>query len=316
MNLLYREEYNKKKKAARMGLLFFISFFALAGLMSAVQIFLSRPLLENATASASSALSSVQVQEVIQETLSLSIPDKIRLGISAESALSVAINDNQETVLFKKDLNQKLSIASLTKLMTALIVLENYDLGQKVVVSKSAMKQIGEQGSLKEGEVLSVKDLLYISLIESSNRAAYALSEVVRTEIFIKMMNEKAQVMGLSNTNFVDSTGLDAKSYSTVKDLAVLSEHLFENYPLFREIISTKEFNLYLDGTFHHKLINTNKMLSKGDIIGGKTGWTQEAQGCVMVISKNMQSESYIIHIILGAQDRFLEMQKLISFSK
>ena len=238
-------------------------------------------------------------------------------NIEAESIISVRINPELiANIKFSKNEEEKLPVASLTKLMTALVVLENYDLNKKITVSKLAMAQEGEQGNLKLGEALSVKNLLYITLIESSNRAAYAISEDIGEDKFILLMNNYSEKLGLKNTHFQDSSGLNSKSYSTAMDLAKLSAYLFENYPLFREIISLKEFDLYLDnGQLHRKLISTNKFLGEvNGIIGGKTGWTSEAKGCFMVVEKNNGSSDYTIHIILGAEDRFLEMQKLINW--
>lgn len=235
-------------------------------------------------------------------------------NINAQSYISVNIQAGQGKILFSKNERERLPMASLAKLMTALVVLETYDLAQKVTVSESAIKQDGEQGNLKTGQVLSVKNLLYITLIESSNRAAFALSQVMGTNKFIAAMNDTTKALGLVNTHFEDVTGLDARSYSTAEDMAKLSGYLFENYPLFKEIISFKEFDLYLDnGVFHHKLTSTNELLGKiPDIVGGKTGWTDIARGCFMVIVKDAQNDTYTMHVILKAEDRFLEMEKLI----
>lgn len=236
-------------------------------------------------------------------------------GVHARAALSIKIGENENQIAFAKNAQTRLPIASLTKLMTALVVLKHYDLEQKTVVGQGAMAQIGEQGALKEGETLSVKDLLYIMLMESSNRAAYALSQILGSEAFIARMNEEARNLGMDNTHFNDSTGLDAKSYSTVQDLAVLSQYLFERYPLFLEIIRLKEYSLYTDEEkLHHKLETTNKLLGQEGIIGGKTGWTNEARGCMMALVQNSDG-SIAINIILGAEDRFLEMRKLIELS-
>lgn len=238
-------------------------------------------------------------------------------SVNAESFISVKVRpDYFSQILLSKNDKKRLPIASLVKLMTALVVLENYNLPQKVKVSELAMAQEGEQGNLKQGEILSVKNLLYISLIESSNKAAFALSEVIGTDKFIALMNETSQKIGLSNTHFKDATGLDQKSYSTSEDIAKLSGYLFENYQLFREIINLKEFDLYLDnGEFHHKLINTNKLLGENlGIVGGKTGWTSFSRGCFMVIQKNPESDNYLIHVILGSEDRTEEIKKIINW--
>ncbi len=238
------------------------------------------------------------------------------LDLDAKSIFSLEVGFEQENILFKKNENEKLPIASLVKLMTVLLVLEKYDLSEKVTISQEAMAQEGEQGVLKLGETLSVKNLLYITLIESGNRAAKALSEVMGTDKFVALMNNRAKNLGLLNSYFRDPTGLDSENYSTAKDLFKLSKYLFENYSLFREIVGLKEFDLYLDDDqFHHKLTNTNKLLGEVEsVVGGKTGWTDIAKGCVMAIQESKDKKNYIIHIILGSEDRFKEAKKLISF--
>ena len=239
------------------------------------------------------------------------------LTINAKAGIIIETGLGAEKVLFQKNTAEKMPVASLAKLMTAAIVLKNYNVLEKVTVDEGAMAQEGVQGVLKLGETLSVKDLLYITLMESSNRAAYALSEVMGAEKFVSLMNEKAREIGLSSTHFEDSTGLSPKSYSTAEDIAKLSEYVFETYPLFREIISLKEFDLYLDnGQFHHKLINTNKLLAgTPGVIGGKTGWTDEAKGCFMLLQESQKKGTYLIYIVLGAEDRFLEMKKMINWT-
>lgn len=236
--------------------------------------------------------------------------------INAKSAISVEIDNNQKDhTLITKDANTKLPIASLAKLMTALVVMKRYDLNQEATISNLAIQEVGEQGNLKEGEVLTIEKLVYIMLIESSNRAAHALSEVVGEDTFVVLMNQEAQNLGLQNTHFEDSTGLNKNSYSTIEDLVKLTKHLFFNYSLFREITSLKEYDLYmLDGSLHHKLINTNELLGQDGVIGGKTGYTHEAGGCFMVIQKKSQ-DTYAIHIVLGAEDRLLEMSKLMNLA-
>ncbi len=263
----------------------------------------------------SSVDDNVQAQVAPPQTAAApSSPASFASQLSAQSALSLEFGGSLHTVLFQKNPNQELPVASLTKLMTALVVLQHYNLAQEVTVDSGAMAQEGEQGDLQLGQVLSVKDLLYITLIESSNRSAYQLSEVVGADNFVDLMNTDASALGLNNTHFVDSSGLDSGSYSTVSDLAKLTEYVFENYPLFREIIGLKTYNLYLDdGTFHHTLINTNELLGTDNIIGGKTGFTDDAKGCLMVIQQNPQNGNDIISILLGSNDRFGEMQRLIS---
>jgi len=237
--------------------------------------------------------------------------------IQAKAAFSLKVNEEGTwQILYQKNIKQKLPIASLTKLMTALVVLENYQLDLPIKISKKAVEQEEDSGQLKIGETLTVENLLYIMLIESSNDAAYALAEAIGVDNFVDIMNWETKSLGLKNTHFTNPTGLDdPKNYSTAQDLAILTKNLLKK-PLLWEILGTPEYDLYLpDGTLHHKLKNTNELLGKiPGIIGGKTGWSPQAQGCFLLVLKKGKGE-YFINIILGAEDRFAEMQKLIQLT-
>ena len=262
------------------------------------------------------------------------------LKIEAEVAISIFFDQNggKEKILLEKEANKKLPIASLTKLMTANIVLENYNLSQEIEISKAAVSQESEFGNLKIGEKFLVKDLLYPLLMESSNDAAFALAELYPARIgyaegvagggldsFVELMNLKARDLGLFETNFVNPTGLDPDSpngpvnYSTAQDLAKLSENLLLEKPLIWEILAMPQFDLYSPGgVFHHKLFNSNELLRQDDwankVIGGKTGWTPKAKGCLILVTKAPHSNSYLINVILGSNDRFGEMKKMIEW--
>lgn len=240
-----------------------------------------------------------------------------KLEISATAALSFKTNLSGERIIYyAKNENSILPIASLTKLMTALVVLENYDLSKETIVSEKAVAQEGEQGLLEAGQTLSVRNLLYITLIESSNDAAYALAEIIGTDRFLSLMNTAAKNIGLKNTYFVDATGLDSGSYSSVSDLKILAEYLLKNYPLDWGVTSIKELDLYFsNGQLHHRLMNTNQLLGViPGIVAGKTGWTTEAKGCFIVVRQNQQKDGFIINIVLGSDDRDYDMEKMINW--
>ena len=244
-------------------------------------------------------------------------PEKEIPEIEARSAILVKINKNgSQEILFEKNSNQILPIASLTKLMTALVVTENYNLSQQLEVTKEAVEQPEEFGALKIGELLSVENLLYLILIESSNDSAFTLSELIGQDGFVDLMNLEAEYLGLFGTHFVGPTGYSPENYSTTRDLANLAKYIIKNKAIVWEISSLSEFDLYTpDGVFHHQLSNTNQLLKKyPEIIGGKTGYTEEAGGCVILILENSKDEIFI-SIILGSENRFEEMQKLIEYS-
>lgn len=238
--------------------------------------------------------------------------------ILAESAIVVETNlsDLPDGVLFVKEGSKKLPIASLAKLVTAMVALEVYQPMENITISKNASLQQGKQGSLTEGDKMSVKDLLYIMLIDSSNQAAYAISEGKGEKKFVAMMNQKAREIGLENTYLADPSGLSSENSSTTEDLVKLTEYLLKNYPIITEISRAKELDLYKsDGSFYGKLNNTNELLGEiSEIVGGKTGFTTDAKGCLLLVLNNPVNNDYLIYVILGSDDRFKEMKKLIEW--
>jgi len=241
------------------------------------------------------------------------------LEISAKSAISVLYNldSKEKKIIFEKESNAVLPIASLTKLMVADVALENYDLNQIIKISNEAVSQKEDTGSLRVGEELSVENLLYIMLIESSNDAAYALTELITPKDFVGLMNLEAKYIGMANTHFEDPMGISEKNQSNTEDLVILIEHLLKE-PLIWDILRKPEFDLKLsDGVFHHKLINTNEILrewgSNLEIVGGKTGYTLKANGCFVLVLKVVDN-GYLINIILGSDDRFGEMKQLVDW--
>lgn len=252
------------------------------------------------------------------------------LEIEARAAISVEVNKENEKILFEKNSQEPLAIASLTKLMTALVIFdldETYDFSQLITITKEAVDQEGSSkyGDLRAGESLSVETLIYIMLIESSNDAAFALTEPIGEKAFVELMNIYAEEIGLENTYFVNSIGLEPdnssepKNISTAKDFVKLTKYILENYPQIFEITTYQSYEaLKPDGTVHHFIAqNTNELLGEiPGIIGGKTGWGIEAGGCLLLVLEGSNSNTYFINIILGAKDRFAEMRKLISAIK
>lgn len=254
--------------------------------------------------------------QVLPENL---LDQKENLEIGAKSALSVKIDKfGNQKIIFEKNPDQILPIASLTKLMTALVVLENYDLSQEIKISKEAIDQPEDFGFLRVGERLSVENLLYILLIESSNDAAYALSDLISQEAFVDLMNIEAKFLGLKNTHFVDPGGWGAQNYSNARDLVKFSQYLLEKKPIIFEITKIAEFDLYdPEGIFHHRLLNTNKILKEyPQIIGGKTGETLLAGKCLLLVVKAPEEGSFIINVILNSENHFGEMEKLIDWTR
>lgn len=248
-----------------------------------------------------------------------------KLEISAKSAFSALIKPNgEEEVVFSKNSEEKLPIASLSKLMSAYIVLNYLDLAEEITVSSDSILINGENNGFTAGQTFKTKDILFSSMTESSNTGINILTQPLGKSAFIDLMNMEAKKIGLANTYFLNPTGVDFSdshesiNYSTAKDIEKLGRKIFEN-PLASEMLSFKEFDLYMaDKTFHHKSVTTNSILSSDfaglKVIGGKTGETMSAKGCLLLVLKNQKGE-LLINVILGADDRFGEMKKLVEWS-
>jgi D-alanyl-D-alanine carboxypeptidase len=240
-----------------------------------------------------------------------------RPEVNAKSAISVESNlKDINKVLFEKDVNMQLPIASLTKLMTAVIVLDNYNLSDTIVVDKIADSQDATKQDVKLGDAMPVESLLDIMIVGSSNKSAYALSEgpggLLGEQEFVNLMNQKAKDLGLENTFFADPTGLSPKNVSTASDLTKLAEYILKNYPKIADISKVKEF--YVPG--FGNVINTDQLLGEiPEIICSKTGFTAAAKGCLLLVVNNPKNNDYLISVILGADDRFYEMKNLINWS-
>lgn len=239
--------------------------------------------------------------------------------ILAKSAMVINFKNNSwNNILFQKNAEQILPIASLTKLMTAIIALENYNPEEIIKVSKNAVETTNDNGGLINGEELKVKDLLYIMLVESSNDAAQALAENSNRldyNTFIDLMNKKAKGLGLIKTQFVEPIGLDPQNQSTVFEMAKITEYALK-IPLLADILKTPAITIYsIDEKFIHNLVSTNKLFGKIPIlIGGKTGYTDEARGCMVTISNI--NNNYLITVILGSSQREDDTSRLIEWSQ
>jgi serine-type D-Ala-D-Ala carboxypeptidase (penicillin-binding protein 5/6) len=240
--------------------------------------------------------------------------------LSAKAAIAIDLNSQQQknNILYQKNPNQKMPIASLTKIMTAIIAMENLNLEEVIKISKNSVFTDGNNGGLIIEEELTLKNLLYIMLVESSNDAAMAVASdngQIQYASFIALMNEKAKELGLNNTYFADSSGLSEENQSTAMEVANLVKYAL-NMPLLSEMLKTPKTTISsLDNKFVHNLINTNKLLGKIPIIlGGKTGFTEEAGGCMLTFSNI--NNNYLITVVLGSKNREDDTEKLINWAQ
>ncbi|MDO8657517.1 MAG: D-alanyl-D-alanine carboxypeptidase family protein [Candidatus Levybacteria bacterium] len=233
-------------------------------------------------------------------------------NISAEAAL--IMDDDSKVILFSKNENLRFSMASTTKIMTALTALDYYKLDDVLTVKTRNVE--GSIIGLKIGEKLLFRDLLYAMLLPSGNDAAMSIAQNYPggEEEFIKKMNEKAISFSLYNTKFSDPTGLsDDGDYTTIKDLARLSSIAMEN-EIFQEVVSTKEKTVTnISGKNTYSLYNLNRLLGTDGVDGIKTGYTDIAGG-VLTTSRSENGHKLII-VVMSSKDRFLDTQRLLSLT-
>lgn len=231
----------------------------------------------------------------------------VELDVSSKNA--ILYNMDTEEVLYEKDADEKVSIASLTKIMTALVSIENIeDLDAQVVLTADDFDGLVEANvvtaGFTKGEVVTYRDLLYGLLLPSGADAAKALARNVAgsEENFIKMMNEKVKEMNLENTNFSTVIGLDDdNNYSTAREVALIFKEALKNED-FKTIITTKEYTSSDGKVKFHSTIQSNAKKFEIDvsyILGGKTGTTTDAGLCLATIAKE-NDVNYML-VTLGA---------------
>lgn len=225
---------------------------------------------------------------------------------NAYSARSMILMEKStQTILVDIDCNKTLPMASTTKIMTALVTLENADLDANVVIPNAAVGVEGSSMYLIAGETLSVRDLLYGLMLTSGNDAAVALSIHVAgsEEQFVSMMNEKAKALGLKDTNFANPSGLpDDNHYTTARELAIITAYALDN-ETFRQIVSSESAKVpYKNNPGGRTLKNHNKLLTMYDsAIGVKTGFTKKAGRCL--VSAAEENGVILICVTLNAGD-------------
>ena len=239
-------------------------------------------------------------------------------NISAVSWLVGEIDSGK--ILLKKNENFHFFPASLSKLMTAILVLDNIDLDEVVTISDYAISAEGEEGNLKAGEKITVKNLVEMLLISSSNDAAIALEETLAKKgfDFLSLTEEKLKQLKMADTAIFDSTGLDRRgNFSTASDLFLLTREIYKNYPLIGQITRQAQKEIFsTDFKTSHLLKNTNELVLKIDNLwGGKTGSTPIAKDCLLTIYEFTLPEKGdkipIAIIVLNSSDRFNDTLKL-----
>ncbi len=243
------------------------------------------------------------------QTIELSAyTSKFTNSLYSPNAILISLGDGE--TLMMKNINQKVYPASMTKIMTALVAIENLpDLQAKTTLPASIFPDLKRQGAsmagFKAGEKVKAIDLLHGSLLPSGAEASIGLAYAVSgsEKAFAKKMNEKAKQLGMKHTNFVNSTGLpDTNHYTTVKDMSILMAAALKN-PTFRKIVTTHKYSTWATD-LHPKGMTLRSTLSEtaptlqfkgGRILGGKTGYTKAAGLCLASIAVKNGKEYLLV---------------------
>ena len=293
----------------------------LAGLVIVNVLFVFDPSKKDNFANAEPAFNSSQAYLLpVSEPSYFPIYDSTKMEKPVIDAKAGIIYDTRSgKFLFAKNPRIKLPVASLTKILSSIIVLENLDTKETVIIPKEVLKVDEEKQSLYLGEEITVQNLLKLMLIESSNDAAYALAWYANSRgvNFVDKMNEKARLLNMNDSNFLDPAGLNDDAYSTVEDLVRLVKYSLR-HDLIWEILTEKSIIVKsTDGKIEHKVENTDQLLGViPDIFGGKTGYTDNALGCMILVVDIPDKNDKLISVVLGSQSRFEDTKKLINWTK
>ena len=233
--------------------------------------------------------------------------EELNLAENAKSAILIETSTGE--VMYQKNANERLAPASMTKIMSLILIMENIENGNLkwndiVVVSKNASSMGGSQILLETNEMMTVEDLVKGICIASGNDATVALAEkIAGTEkAFVKLMNDKAKSLGLRNTNFMNSTGLDAEGhYSSAYDMSIMARELVRHEKIL-EFSSIYEDYLRKNTAKKFWLVNTNKLVKFYSYIDGlKTGYTGNAGYCLT--ATGMKNDMRLISVVMGEEN-------------
>lgn len=244
------------------------------------------------------------------------IPNPAPLKITA---LGYVVADAETgEIIIEKNADTAYPIASVSKLMTAIVAREHIDSRHNATVSRESVNAYGTEGELFAGEKIAVSDLYYPLLIESSNDSAEVLADDFGREDFMKLMNEKASVLTMDQTTFEDPSGLSPRNASTAHDLTKLGLYIYTSYPELLDITRVRQYAI-----LSHTWINKNMFLTYPNFIGGKNGFIDEAKKTTVsffkVFFRGQEANSKavdrpILIVLLKSNDRDRDASLLLSY--
>lgn len=231
------------------------------------------------------------------------------VDISAAGAYEILTGDT----LYEFRAEKRWPIASITKLVTAMVAMEVFDATETIEIDEKALAIVGESGGFELGDVYTVEDLIKSMMLVSSNDAAHALAMHFGEDEFIEEMNALVEEIGMENTTFHDPSGLSPQNLSTVEDLEILAEYVFENYKSVLAISRMRSGTIREVNTgVVRSLVNINAFAGRPDFLGGKTGHIPDSGGNLLSIFEDPKTRDPIVIIVFGAGDRFYQTEKIL----
>lgn len=232
--------------------------------------------------------------------------------LSAQSAL--VFDTKRGRVLFEKEGNRVMPLASLTKLLSSMVVLDALPLDKVITLDQRAIDTLGDAGDFRVGERVEVRHLLFSALIQSSNDAIAALAYDLGLENFLSLMRSKLIQIGLKETNISDPAGLSGQTKSSPREFVKIARAAFQN-EFITQILAIPEYSFRSASGQHHKLVSTNNLIFDSRIIAAKTGFLNEVgQNYAALVSVDGSKEGRLLLVIMGSSDRARDAKTLLNW--
>lgn len=235
-------------------------------------------------------------------------------GIGIGSRFGLVRYLNSDVTPFERGPENRWPIASITKLMTAIVASEQGVTDREIAFTEDMTAAEGSAGNFKAGEVMTGNDVLKGMLLASSNDAAEALAQTYGRDAFIRLMNKKAKELRMIDTTYFDPSGLSPRNQSTANDLYKLMGYLYDTHPeLLRSTRQGKATVTELQTKRKRTIVNIDEFAGRSDFIGGKTGYIAEAEGNGNLVTIFTHNNQPFVIVVLGSPDRFGETKSLLT---
>ena len=301
-----------------------IPIFILAGLIVFAVVSYRSTVVPPQTASISGTTPAVQAAQAyllpVEAPAYAPVRDTLVSDPKIDANIALLVHLESGKVLYTKNASVQAPIASLTKLLSALVVQGLFSQNEIITVASNSVRVDGQKQTLYTGERLTVGSLMSMMLVESSNDAAYALAAYAKSQgiDFVATMNQKAATLGMTGCRFTDPAGLDDGAFCDATDLLRLVRTALRTAPQLWPIMAQPSLTITsADGAIVHEVKSTDELLGQiPDIIGGKTGNTDGALGCLLLVVKLPNNYGTLISIVLGSRARFTDTTTLLSWAQ